>query len=66
MKSTIRTELTIPSLEQAIDTEVAIFDKQFAEIQPDKVGLSSSEKMLLRSYLIWKIHVRTEGAQPAE
>lgn len=64
MASKIRTELTIPSLADAIDEELQIFDEQFAEIQPDKMGMSRPEKGLLRTYLIWKLHVRSGGAEP--
>ena len=64
MTSKIRTELTIPSLEEAIDEELNIFNRQFAEIQSDKIGMSPAEKLLVRTYLIWKLHVRTDGAQP--
>ena len=64
MESVIRCEFTIPSLEEAIEAELAIFSKEFAEIQSDGIGLSPREKALLRSYLIWKLHVRTRGSQP--
>ncbi len=64
MTSKIRTECVVPSLQEGIELELEIFDRQFAEIQTDKVGLSPSEKMLLRTYLIWKMHVRTEDVQP--
>ena len=64
MTSLIKSELASPALSEAVETELNIFDTQFTELQPDGIGMSRMERALLRTYLIWKLHVRTEGSQP--
>jgi hypothetical protein len=45
-------------LESAIEEELNDFNEEFKTLQSDSTGMISPERALLKTYLVWRLHVR--------
>jgi hypothetical protein len=45
-------------LGREIERELDDFNKEFKTLQSDSVGMIPPERALLKTYLIWRLHVR--------
>jgi hypothetical protein len=58
-------KVLIPSDAAAsIEVELDAFDKFFISLQPGKIGMIGAERMLLKSYLAWKVKEAAAEAAP--
>ncbi len=57
---TSRIRVLIPeelNLGEEVEEELGHFNEAFTELQPDGIGMIGMEKAILRTYLLWRLHI---------